>query len=353
MFGKLMNRYFYGKSGQGDFEKEDLPQTRWQLFWEMLRVRFSGLMRLNLMYVIVWLPAIFFIGRVLLYGYSGLVNLSEYQSQMEAGSIAAEAYQEYFAQFQDAMRSLLFSTLVFLIPCIGITGPATAGLCYVTRNWARDEHAFIWSDYKDAIKANWKPALLNSFITGLVPVMLYVCCTFYGSMAQSQSAVFLLPQVICIMLGVLWLMMQMYIYPQIVTYDLNYKGVIRNGLLMAIGRLPMTVGLNLLALVPTLIFLAVSLLTPYFQYAVMIYALYYILIGFSLHRFICASYTNGVFDKLINSKIEGVQVGRGLYVEEEDNGEDQSEEDAAEDSAALPDDASAPSSENKAESAND
>ena len=22
MFGKLMNRYFYGKSGQGDFEKE-------------------------------------------------------------------------------------------------------------------------------------------------------------------------------------------------------------------------------------------------------------------------------------------------------------------------------------------
>ena len=52
-------------------------------------------------------------------------------------------------------------------------------------------------------------------------------------------------------------------YPQIVTYDLNYKGVIRNGLLMAIGRLPMTVGLNLLALVPTLIFLAVSLLTPY------------------------------------------------------------------------------------------
>lgn len=353
MFGKLMNRYFYGKSGQGDFEKEDLPQNRWQLFWEMLRVRFSGLMRLNLMYVIVWLPAIFFIGRALLYGYSGLVNLSEYQAQMEAGSITAEAYQENFALFQEGMRSLLFSTLVFLIPCIGITGPATAGLCYVTRNWARDEHAFIWSDYKDAIKANWKPALLNSFITGLVPVMLYVCCTFYGSMAQNQSVVFLLPQVICIVLGVLWLMMQMYVYPQIVTYDLKYKGVVRNSLLMAIGRLPMTVGLRLLALVPTLIFLAVSLLTPYFQYAVMIYALYYILIGFSLDRFICASYTNGVFDKLINSKIEGVQVGRGLYVEEEDDGEDKAAEEAAEGTAVLPDETTAASSENRTESTND
>ena len=86
MFGKLMNRYFYGKSGQGDFEKEDLPQNRWQLFWEMLRVRFSALLRLNLMYVVVWIPAIFFIGRFLMYGYSGLVNLSDFQAQLEAGS---------------------------------------------------------------------------------------------------------------------------------------------------------------------------------------------------------------------------------------------------------------------------
>ena len=49
MFGKMMNRYYYGKSGKGDYTKEDLPQTRWQLFWEMLRVRLSGLVRLNLM----------------------------------------------------------------------------------------------------------------------------------------------------------------------------------------------------------------------------------------------------------------------------------------------------------------
>ena len=41
MFGKMMNRYYYGKSGKGDYTKEDLPQTRWQLFWEMLRVRLS------------------------------------------------------------------------------------------------------------------------------------------------------------------------------------------------------------------------------------------------------------------------------------------------------------------------
>ena len=62
MFGRLMNSFYYGKSGKGDYRKEDLPKNRWQLFWEMLRVRFSALLRLNLMYVVVWIPAIFFIG---------------------------------------------------------------------------------------------------------------------------------------------------------------------------------------------------------------------------------------------------------------------------------------------------
>ena len=71
MFGKMMNRYYYGKSGKGDYTKEDLPQTRWQLFWEMLRVRLSGLIRLNLMYAVAWLPAIFVIGRGLLLWYRG------------------------------------------------------------------------------------------------------------------------------------------------------------------------------------------------------------------------------------------------------------------------------------------
>ena len=64
MFKNLMNRYYYGKSGQGDYEKEDLPRTRLQLFWEMLRNRAGALMRLNLMYAVVWLPAMFVIFRM-------------------------------------------------------------------------------------------------------------------------------------------------------------------------------------------------------------------------------------------------------------------------------------------------
>ena len=56
MFGRMMNNYYYGKSGKGDFRKEDMPSNRWQLFMDTLRTRFSALVRLNLLYALIFLP---------------------------------------------------------------------------------------------------------------------------------------------------------------------------------------------------------------------------------------------------------------------------------------------------------
>ena len=50
------------------------------------------------------------------------------------------------------------------------------------------------------------------------------------------------------------------------------------------------------------------------------------LIGFSLSRFIYASYTNAVFDRFINARIEGAAVNRGLSQEEDDDMEDEDSE---------------------------
>lgn len=322
MFGKMMNRYYYGKSGKGDFTKEDLPQTHWQLFWEMLRVRFTALFKLNLLYMVAWLPVIFVIGRAVMMVFSGLTNLMELQAQAEAGEITAEALTQNTLLMTDAFRAILSQTLLLLVPCIAVTGPFTAGAAYITRNWARDEHAFIWSDFWDAVKGNWKQALITSVITGFIPLLIYVCNAFYGQMA-SDNAIFLLPQVLCVMVGLVWLCSLLYTYPQMVTYEMRYGTLIRNSLIMTIGRLPITVGLKLLSLLPALICAVISLFTPYAMYALMLLAVYYILLGFALSRFVGASYANAVFDRYLNVHIEGAQVGRGLYVDDGDEDEDE------------------------------
>ena len=322
MFGKFMNNYLYGKSGKGDYTKEDLPSTRGQLFRETLRTRLSGLMRLNLLYMLAWLPAMLVIAYHVVALYSVLMQLGDLSAQLTTGTLLAADFATQQAMVTDSLKALAMNGLMLLVPCLALTGPFTAGLSFITRNWSRDEHAFIWSDYKDAVKENWKQALATSAITGFVPLVMYVCWAFYGELSKTNT-LFILPQVLTLTLGTGWLMSLMYTYPMMVTYRLRYRDLLRNSLLLTIGRLPATLGLKLLSTVPMLIAAAVAVFTPYMHWALAAVFLYYMIFGYALSRFVGASYVNAVFDKYINVKIEGAQVNRGLYTEVDDDDDDE------------------------------
>ena len=49
------------------------------------------------------------------------------------------------------------------------------------------------------------------------------------------------------------------------------------------------------------------------------------LIGFALARFVYASFTNGVFDRFINSHMAGVEINRGLAKEEDEEEDDEND----------------------------
>lgn len=338
MLGKWRNNYYYGKSGQGDFRRDDLPHNRWELFWAMLRTRLAGLCRLNLTVAAVWLPLIVvvyictteFIEKwqilALHLEYLDTGVMSEHLTT-EAVAAFAEIMKETTpaALMDEAVQSSLWKFCLWAIPCIAITGPVQAGLAYVCRNWSRDEHAFAWSDFKDAVKANWKQGLLISVITSLMPMIAYTSYDIYGQMANTQGILFMVPQMLVLTMVAVWMLSLVFMYPIIVTYEVRNIDLIKNGLTLAIARLPHTVGLRLLTLVPAAIAIAVFYFTGT-PIALLVLGAYYILIGFCLVRFIHASYANGVFDKYINSRLEGVQVNRGLAVEDDDEDEDNEEE---------------------------
>jgi len=332
VFRKLLNNYYYGKSGKGDYRKGDLPQNRWQQFREILRVRLAGLFRLNLMTALAFVPAIYVLIITLNALFAHLIIIAEVAADQAAASA------EYLAIFNNSSQevySILFTGCLLLIPAIAITGPVQAGMALVTRNWARDEHAFVWSDFLDALKANWKQALGVSLITGLLPLVVLVSYQFYGAMAQN-SVFFVLPQMLVVGLGIIWILMLVHLYPMLVTYDMNFKTLVRNALLLALGRLPHTAGVRLVMLVPSGIAIIVSLTTPHWMYAVMALAGYYLLIGNALARFVYAAFTNAVFDRFINVRIPGAQVNRGLADPEDldDLYEDEGPEDGMETASA-------------------
>lgn len=303
----FFDRLYYGKAGKADYTTDDLPKNRFQLFFEVLRVRFWSLMRVNLMQVVFWIPFIFWT----------YLNLAALLSIDPAAADATAQIQGYLQMY-----------LLGLIPCIAITGPSSAAAAYVTRNWARDQHSFVWSDYKDAFKDNWKQALAVSTITGLLPSILYYGNSFYGGMA-AQNFLFFIPQALILLVAILWVLMLPLLYPLMASYELKFKHLLQNALLIALARLPHMVGVRLLTAIPVVI-LTVSTYFFFNIWVIFAVMIYYIFFGFAFSRLIYASVANGFFDKFINSRIEGVEINRGLYKDDDDD-DDEADGEADED----------------------
>lgn len=306
MLGNFFNSFYYGKAGKGDFNPENLPTNRVQLFFEMLRVRWSALMRLNLLYILFWIPAI-------LWSLLNLMTADNVLAMAEAGEILE-------SDVGPQLIGLVRTWLLFLFPCIAITGPATAGVSYVTRNWARDQHSFMFSDFKDAMKENWKQALIVSTITGLLPLVVFTSYYVYGGMSSQYGIFFIIPQVIVVLVGFLWLLSQQMIYTLIVTYKLSLKNLFRNSFLLSVGKLPLSVGIRLISLILPAICVVLLMVIPSITiYALLVLILYFVVFGFAFNRFLYASYANALCEKYVNPHIEGAAVGMGLRQTTEDD----------------------------------
>ncbi|MCL2544333.1 MAG: YesL family protein [Clostridia bacterium] len=302
----IFDRFYYGKAGKADYTEDDLPVNRFQLFGQVFRVRFWSLMRLNLMQVVFWLPVIVITLMTLL----GAVTMATDLLEQEAS----------LAEMSDQLLGLLSTFGVLLIPCILITGPSSAAAAHVARNWARDQHSFLWSDFSDALKENWKQGLCASAISAVIPYLMLVGIAFYGEAAQTTTPLAVGGQVLVILMGVIWALGLTFLYPLMVGYQLRMGKLIRNALLLAVARLPFVAALRLALLLP----LVVGLLMFYYggMYGLLVIGAYYLLIGFALNRLASASFANGVFDKYINPNIEGAPVNLGLRADEDDEDEE-------------------------------
>lgn len=283
----LFNTYFYGKAGKGDYTPEQMPKNRLELFFTALKGQFGKMVQLNLIYDLFCLPMLFWL-------YLNYTILNQYA--VETGSIMGFLQDGYLSSF-----------LIVLIPCLGLMGVGSAGQMYCLRNWARDQHCFMMSDFKDSIKVNWKQGLLFGLLNGVSLFVAFFCSVYYGQLAQN-NVVYMIPQVLVVVMAGVWWAMNMIAFPMIVTYEMKFMDIVRNCAIIAIARLPWSV----LFLALTVVLPAVIMLVLPNMLMLLVYVLVYLLIGFSLTGLIYASYANACFDKYLNPRIEGAQVGQGL-----------------------------------------
>ena len=172
-------------------------------------------------------------------------------------------FELYFRKFW----KLVTLNIIYFLTCIPIVtiGPATAGFTYVLRNFAREDHAWVVSDYFEHAFKNFKQAFIISIIDVLALYIGWFSYNFYSNSIEIHHLLVYAKYFILVM-GFIYLIMHFYIYQMMVTFKLTIKQIFKNAFIFAVAKLPQNILVLILAAIASIIFyyyvLIGVLLTP-------------------------------------------------------------------------------------------
>ena len=217
----------YNKPGKG--VAKDEPKKPAPIHFLQLVVRkFFKLITLNLLYFVVLLPLI---AVFLLY----LFNIMQIKPE--------EIVSPLLTLIVMAAGSLpnIVNYLLLIVSAV-LFGPATAAVSYILRNYAREEHAWLWYDFKTKAKENFRQA----FCVGVIDLVVCASFLFYlSSAAQGVEGPFQVLSYLAFPIIFVYIIMRFYIYTVIVTFNISLFNAFKNSLIFFVLGL----GRNLIALI--------------------------------------------------------------------------------------------------------
>lgn len=250
----------YNKPGPG-VDKDAPQKPRFFIFFEVLKRKFWNLLRVNLMFVLFNIPALliaYFISSV-------------YMQKIQIDGGIGDFYIRFF-----------MAAFFTVLPMVTV-GPVQAGITYILRNYSREEHAFIWWDFKETFRKNFKQGMA---ITGIDIVILYVLAIALNFYTSNSGLLSVAATSFIVLSTVIFAMMHLYIYPMLITVNLSLKNLYKNALIFSI-----------LKLFPNLLFLVLNIVISYA-------AFYNILIGIVLYILLLPSFIGLMNNFYVNPVIK-------------------------------------------------
>ena len=209
--------YRYTKPGRG-VSKEDVQKSGIPLYFDIFLRRFWKFISINMIYIIASVPAIvisffianYFIGFIL--------------------SVTSLAENEEFLRMVPWLDIFILFTVVIL-QATG-SGPASVGHTAVVRKYVKDTHAWIWSDFVSGLKQNFWQGVAVYIINVVVFFMLAFGYLFYRYLMPGTISVVL--STFILVLGVIFCIMQKYVYVLVSGFQLKIKHVYKNAFILTI-----------------------------------------------------------------------------------------------------------------------
>lgn len=200
----------YNKPGPG-VEKDEPQKSAPARYFEVLFRKLTKLIQVNLLFFVPFLIAlvIAFLLYTIPFPYRGL------QLTTATGTIALDIWLMY----------------VCPIPFIFVS-PFISGLTKITRNFAREEHAFIWHDFITTTKSNIKQSLQNGVIVYVAYVVFSFSIIYYFT-KLNDGWFYYIPLAICLIFALIFIFCQYYVPTMIITFDLKLKQIYKNAFIFS------------------------------------------------------------------------------------------------------------------------
>jgi uncharacterized membrane protein YesL len=162
--------------------------------------------------------------------------------------------------------------LMWLVACLPVVTifPSTAAMFGVVRDWVRGKEGSLTRTFIARFRENFGQSLLVGVIWTVFGVALFLDFLVASKLSFGAEVVL---KALLVLVSALYAFGSIFLFPVMVHYEADWKTVIRNSLLMSIGRLPTTVMclvllavmVGLTVVVPFLVIITGSI-TAYFVY---------------------------------------------------------------------------------------
>ena len=197
------------------------------LFWDIFARRAWKIVSLNAMYTFFSVPS-FLIHWFMVYFTLTLIA----SEQMLADTTGTAVIQ---------ITYLTTSIAIVLYALFG-GGAVTSGMTYVLRQYRKDTHSWLWTDFISTYKRHF---LKSTAVFVIDCIILFLCGInfyFYGMFAGENIGAYLL-QWLIVVVFLIFLLMHSYIYTLLVSYEkMSIFNIYKNAFILAIGKLPITLG---------------------------------------------------------------------------------------------------------------
>ncbi len=276
-----MGFFNYDKEGPG-IDKNAPKKKGIFLFFELLGRKFSKFFQINLLYFFTSLPmiAINFIASNFFVSYA---------SQLLGHNWRHPLYIPFCVFFTVTLTLLVGS------------GPASASLSNFYRKVIKESGIYLWSDFWDDYKKNFKQGMIVSIISTLLTyILIFGAMVYFAQFMATGSTLWFLCMILIVIVGVIFVSANFYIYQLMVTFENSLFELYKNSIILSLINTPWNVGIIfIILLINGFLFITFSPIIEMFTALVLMLMIY-----LSVMRFTLEFYTSRYIGRTILDKIE-------------------------------------------------